>query len=73
MDNNNEEYILQKQILEVEKQILEGDTYYEPNPKLTEMRCNFKHKNCRKNPMYTDGINCYCWIHSIMIQWDKYK
>ena len=68
MDNNNEEYILQKQILEVEKQILEGD-----NPKLTEMRCNFKHKNCRKNPMYTDGINCYCWVHSIMIQLDKYK
>ena len=56
-----------------EKQILEGDTYYEPNPKLTKIRCNFKYINCKRDPMYTDGINCYCWVHSIMIKNDKYK
>ena len=32
-----------------------------------------KHKHCKKEPEYTDGKNHYCWIHSIMIQWEEYK
>ena len=58
-----------------EKEIWEGKRGYLPNPALIKIkfRCNFQHKNCRRQPEYTDGTLCYCWAHSIMIQEDKYK
>ena len=63
----------QKKITLCEKQILEGDLWHAPNPALKEIKCNFRHKVCKQQPGYTDGTNCYCWIHSIMIQWEPYK
>lgn len=62
-----------KFINQVERTILEGDVAYFPNPALTKLTCNFRHKQCKQIPEYTDGKqNYYCWAHSIMIQDDKY-
>jgi hypothetical protein len=69
---NNDDFM--NDMEDFEKQIKEGDWCYMPNPSLIEMnfKCNFKHKKCRIQPGYTDGNLCYCWVHSIMIQQDKY-
>ena len=38
-----------------ERKILECDIGYLPNPDLTAIKCDFKHKKCKKFPSYTVG------------------
>lgn len=81
--NNEEKTQLQKEIDQFKKRILEFDMGYVPNPNLHEInhrvatanniRCDFRHVKCDDIACYTNGVKNYCWVHSIMIQSDKYK
>jgi hypothetical protein len=71
MDDNDDMLTAVKRM---EWVISEEDVGFSPNPKLTELKCMFKHKHCKADPSYTDGENnYYCHTHAIMIQWKKFQ
>lgn len=72
---NTDDDTFQESLRRAELQIMEGDLWYAPDPDLTEIKCDFKHKKCKNPPTYMDKRdNChYCWLHRIMIRRDEYK